>query len=584
MTNRWRRQLRRLSVALPVGLVAAGPGIAQIDPGVINPGVQQRENLPAPVFPQPEQGPLKPLLPAPEGSQPQAPSEERLQLKGLEFEGNSAIPSAELRAAVASLLERPVSFAEIQAAVETLTALYRGRGYLLSQAVLPQQAMANGVLRIQLVEGYIERVDTSPAGSGFSRWLAGYMRPVLMQKPVRLSTLERQILLAQSIPGLIVDTVLSPGSQPGAAVLTLNTKRSLASGSLGLDNWVPQQLGDWRGTANAALNPFALGTPWAFGLIGSTAWPYSNGLTNGVLTAATPIHSSGLQTSGSLSYTTTNSKNLNTSGSPELLNTRGESWYGSIGLRYPLLLSRRSTLFTSLQADAQNSSSDLYLDNALIQNSSLDRLRAIRLRFDGAWAGSLSASQASLQLSQGLPIWGADNGPDPLVELSNPYGSVSFSTAKLSLGHQRRLGGAASPWQLSLRGEGQLSGTPLPSSEQIGYGGPNYGRAFRSVYVLGDQGAMGSVELAYTTPSVKGFVLQPYVFADLGYTSLLETTPGFPAQQTVSSYGLGLRLNSAWSNWLSLDAGWGIPASNTAQPQQVGTGQSIVYLRLSAAF
>jgi hemolysin activation/secretion protein len=585
MDSGWQQLVRCLKWAVVTVLLSQGTAHSQIDPGVLNPGVQQRENLPAPVVPQPKQGPLKPLLRQTEELKPtEEPTEERLQLKDLDFEGNSAIPDADLRAVVVSLLSRPVTFAEIQAGIDKLTALYRARGYVLSQAVLPQQTLVDGVLRIQIVEGYIERVEAPTDDVAFGRWLKGYFRPVLSQRPVSLATLERQILLAQTIPGLSLETVLSPGKQPGSSVLTLNTKRTFATGSLGLDNWVPQQLGNWRGTVSTGLNPFAVGVPWAVGLIGSYAWPYTNGLTNGVFTVSMPINSNGWQASGSFSYTLTNSDNLNTTGAPGVLSTRGESWYSSLALRYPLLISRRSNLFVSLQTDAQNSYSDLYFDNSLLQNNSIDRLRAIRLRFDGAWAGILSASQASLLISQGLPICGSDNGPDPLVLLSNPFGSTSFTTARASFGHQRRIGGASSPFQLNLKGEAQISATPLPSSEQLGYGGSSYGRAFRSIYSLGDQGAMGALELSFISKNLAGFVLQPYVFGDLGYTSLLRTSMGVPSAQTVSTYGLGLRINSIASSWLSLDTGWGIPASNTVQPQRTGLAEGIVYLRIAAAF
>jgi len=426
-------------------------------------------------------------------------------------------------------------------------------------------------------------VAVTPEASGFARWLQGYMAPVLGRTPITLARLERQILLAQSIGGLELESVLAPGSEPGGAVLTLKTRRRFASGGLSADNWVPYPLGDLRGTASAALNPYTLGRPWGFGLLGSYTWPYSNGLTNGVFTAATPLSSNGLQASGTFSYTETNSNNLNATDAPGFLQTQGESWYGSVALSYPWLLSRRSSVFTTLQADLQNSQSDLYLDQELVQTNSIDRLRALRLRLDGAWAGLASATQLGLQLSQGLPIWGSENGRDIGIELSNPYGSTSFFSARLTAARQQRLG-TSSPWQLNLKAEGQLSATPLPSSEQIGYGGPSIGRAFHSTYTLGDQGVMGSVELAYNLPAQLGFLLQPYLFLDGGYTSLKRAAPGFPLNQSVSGYGLGLRANALASNWLSFDLGCGIPASNTVEADRVGPGESIVFFKANLTF
>jgi hemolysin activation/secretion protein len=182
-----------------------------------------------------------------------------------------------------------------------------------------------------------------------------------------------------------------------------------------------------------------------------------------------------------------------------------------------------------------------------------------------------------------LPIWGSDNGRDIGIELSNPYGSTAFFSARLTAAHQQRLG-VNSPWQINLKAEGQVSGTPLPSSEQLGYGGPNFGRAFHSTYTLGDQGLLGSVELAYTFPPQKGFVLQPYLFLDGGTTSLKEAAPGFPLTQSVSGYGVGLRANALAANWLSFDLGWGIPASNTVEPSRIGAGESIVFFKANVNF
>ena len=575
-----------LRAASARGLLLAAlssPGLAQIDPGVINPGVQQRQNLPSPALPQPQEGPLPPLFeqeqPAP---QPQEP-EQRLQIRKVTFEGNSAIPTAELDPLVAPLTEQPVGFNEIQAAVDRITALYRSRGYLLSQALLPKQTLADGVLEIQVLEGFIESVAVDPAESDFSRWLQRYMAPVVGRAPITLKRLERQILLAQSIGGLQLESVLAPGQELGGAVLTLKTQRKLASAVLSADNWVPYPLGDLRGTATAAFNPYAVGRPWTFGLIGSYTWPYTNGLTNGVFTAATPLSSTGWQASGSFSYTETNSTNLNTTDVPGYLQTQGDSWYGSVALSYPWLLSRRSNVFTSLQADLQNSQSDLYLDQELVQTNSIDRLRALRWRLDWAWSGLASATQAGLQLSQGLPIWGSENGRDIGIELSNPYGSTSFFSTRFTAARQQRLG-LNTPWQLNVKAVGQFSGTPLPSSEQIGYGGPTFGRAFHSTYTLGDQGLMGSLELAYNYLPKQGFLFQPYLFVDGGYTNLKQASPGFALDQSVTGYGLGVRVNALASNWLSFDLGWGIPASNTVQPDRVGTSESIVFMKANLNF
>jgi hemolysin activation/secretion protein len=135
--------------------------------------------------------------------------------------------------------------------------------------------------------------------------------------------------------------------------------------------------------------------------------------------------------------------------------------------------------------------------------------------------------------------------------------------------------------QLTFKGSGQLSSAAVPTPEAFTYGGPLYGRAFNSVYILGDQGYSASVELAQQISlSVfkDPFFLTPFAWYDYGDTQYKE---GPLSNQTASTYGFGLRGNPFNVN---LELGWGIPSSNTLQSTRVGFNHSIVYFNAGWRF
>jgi len=51
-----------------------------------------------------------------------------------------------------------ITVAELQQIVQDITNYYRNNGYILSRAVLPPQHVANGVVYVQVIEGYIDHV------------------------------------------------------------------------------------------------------------------------------------------------------------------------------------------------------------------------------------------------------------------------------------------------------------------------------------------------------------------------------------------------------------------------------------------
>jgi len=584
----------RIPLATAVLVCSMAPALAQLDPRLTNPGLQQQqelEQLRQQRLPKVQQGEPEPLLqPAPK-PQPPPDGEARLLIRRVEVQGARAIPAAAIAALFQPLLSttsqpRPVRFAEVQAALDAATNLYRARGYFISRVVAPSGGYANGVLTVVAIEGFLEAVQvTGKGGAALQRWTRFYLQPVLSSGanplPIRFQDLERQLLLLQGVGGMRFQASLNQGSRFGGSTLVIELDPKVINGSLSLDNNVQPLLGAYQLTAQLQTAVLSGPQPLQVNLFGGNAFPYPGGLASGAFSLATPLGNRGLRLAGIGSVTSTSSTTtpINVGGIPVALSSGGQSWLGNLALRYPLLLTRQGSLGISLAGEVQNTTSNTYLDSQLaIANPS--RLRVLRLGVDGSVSTATYASSATLQISQGLPIADAyDSTTNAESGGLLEQGSVSYTSARLSLRHQQRLGRGNT--FLTATGSGQLSSKVLPASEDFSYGGPLLGRAYRGSYLIGDQGAAAGLELS------QGFFrgqwsLSPFVFGDVGVASNNGGIPA-PVNYQASSYGIGLR--GSWGSAGSFELGWAIPSGGYPESTgRAGPANSIVYLRATVGF
>lgn len=563
------------------------PVLAQVNPGVLNPGLQQRQQQlqqqQQEQLPQVEPKQPKPLI----QGQPKPGDEDRsdpqLLINRVEIKGVKVIALQKLEAPFQPLLGKLVRFERLQQAINEASNLYRDGGYFTSRLILPQGALKDGVLTVQAVEGFIEKVDVVGRGSAsLKRWTEVFMAPVVSPgaspQPIRFARLERQLLALQSVGGMRFTSTLVQGQSFAASRLLIELNPVRLNGSLAINNNIQLQLGDYQAVGQLQGNVLDLGQPLQIDLNGSNAFPYGGGSVSGSAGLTTPLGTSGLKVSVLGAATSTESTSL-LPGLSVAVTSGGISNLGSLAFRYPLHLSRRATANLSLQADLQNSTNNLLLDGTQVQSSDT-RLRVLRLGVDASRTTSFAASYAGLQLSQGLPIWNAQVvSADPA--LANPTGSTSFFSARLTLLHQQRIG--TGNGFLTFRGMGQLAGTPIPSPEDFSYGGPFLGRAYRSSFLIADQGVAAGLDYSYSFYPGKA-TLTPFVFCDIGSLSQASgSTPQSP--QSAASYGIGLRGNlTPFSNF---ELGWAIPAAVQLGANfagRDGPANSIVYFRAGVTF
>ena len=120
-------------------------------------------------------------------------------------------------------IDKKVSLALIYRFAEKITAKYRNDGYLLSRAIVVPQNIKNGVVTIQIVEGYIGNLKIRGPVKGSKMFLKSYGKALLRSSPLKAKDLERYLLLIDDLPGVSVESVLVPSeSEAGASDLILS--------------------------------------------------------------------------------------------------------------------------------------------------------------------------------------------------------------------------------------------------------------------------------------------------------------------------------------------------------------------------
>jgi hemolysin activation/secretion protein len=193
-------------------------------------------------FDERQSGPDRPLRPPPRTptlTRPDvtADSKPLFVLRAVSVSGASALPPGQLASSYRPYLGRMVSQRDLAAIAQAISDSYRAAGFHLSRAIIPPQDIADGRVRIQVIEGSITEVDLR--GDGAEQF---GVRPIfntaLAEHPSRLATLERQLLLVNNLPGVrITDSSLEEiGGTSGRFRLVIQLKTWHVYAFTGLDN------------------------------------------------------------------------------------------------------------------------------------------------------------------------------------------------------------------------------------------------------------------------------------------------------------------------------------------------------------
>jgi hemolysin activation/secretion protein len=484
--------MRRIGRALALCLIAACPATPAL-----------AQNRPLPPNPVPQGSPIPRILPRAspdvvpavpqQAPGPAAMPPVDVAVTQVRIEGATAYPLSRLEPLVAGLTGPNVSLEGIEEARLALLRRYREDGYVLTG--VSAEVEPGGRLRFIIAEGRIVEVlldgDIGPAATQ----VLLFLQRLVTVGPLDQALLERQLLLAQEVPGVSVRSVLrpAPGGDPGALQLIAQVARTPWSALVAADNRGYQLVGPEQAVAVLSLNSFTqFGERTDFVLFRSM----DDTQTFGQVAFESFVGSSGLRL-----RLTAGRGGSNPSGALSQIGYEGTTSLASAGLLYPVVRRRSQAVTAFAGIEALENEIRLAGPGGTEQVASQDSLRVIRVGLESAaqdvFLGDAfpALNTAFLRFSQGLPGLGASaNG----AALAGRVGQdVDFF--KMT-GEATRSQTLFSPWDgatVALFGLAAFQWSPdvLPPIERFYLGGLRLNRGYYAGEVTGDSGMSTTVEL-----------------------------------------------------------------------------------------
>ena len=162
----------------------------------------------------------------------------RLDIEEYAVEGNTALPTQEVEAAVYPFLGPDVDATMIDKARRALEARYHQHGLQAVQVVaLDQSPDAEGVIRLRVIEVHIGRVKVLGASFFLPSEVAKEMPSIREGAQFNTAALSRELATANSLPGREVTVVPKPSRHPGELNLDVVVHDQLPlHGSVEVDN------------------------------------------------------------------------------------------------------------------------------------------------------------------------------------------------------------------------------------------------------------------------------------------------------------------------------------------------------------
>jgi len=507
--------MRNKHIPQSLACVLLSTGIAWAQQSAPDAGrILQQVTPPAPVLPQ---GGQVPRLPAPAAAQTQ-PGGPEVSISELRFAGNTVFDAQQLQAVVDDLASGPaLDMAGLERLVDRISAHYRAAGYPFAMAFLPEQNLEGRVLRIEIIEGRYGRIQVKGEDQAATAEAQHYLDGLVPGQVITQAPLERATLLLGDLPGVGVDSVLSPGQADGEGDLTV-TLRSKPTYNVeaGADNHGGYYSGLWRGRALVNVNsPFMLGDQFTAQVMHTDM-----NLWMGSMNYSAPLGAAGWR--GNVGYMHTRYAL-----GRDFVGSEGTAKVASVGISYPLLRSLRSNLMVSTAL--QDKQLYNYHGPAGTGERYSSKVAPVSMQFDhvddwGSTMGALTWSVGSL------------NKDDTLTR-------GNFRKINLDLSRNQSL---SNGFSLNGRFNTQQANKNLDSSERMSLGGMSGVRAYAASEGFGDEGWIAQLELRYTQGAAS-----TYAFYDYGHIRI-NAKPELVDLPTpdVKKAGVGLGVRYQEKNWL----------------------------------
>jgi len=464
----------------------------------------------------------------------------KVTVKQFKFTGNNFVSNEQLSFILKDYLSRSVGMLELVEATRIVTHYYRKQGFLLAQAYLPAQDIANNQVEIAVLEGNLGELKLRASENLNEAFLQGMAAHNLKSgDAIQEKNLVRNITTLNSLPGLRATAQLNPGSGIGTSDVEIELKplpkwQTFVSAN----NYGNRFTGREVNQATIVMNnPAGIGDQ-LYATLRSTGTGGQRGLQLGY---QTPVSYSG--TLLSLSY---NYVDYELGGPFAILGATGKSQYFNALVDEPLIRSSQKNL-TGRAGVSYKLVSDEVASFALDNRRNI---AGIELGLFGDWHDMSGTNQAGISLKYGNVNF--KNAFAEALDKSGAQTEGQFIKYDLFASRRQEL-----PLNLSLtmRAEYQGADQNLDSAEKFSLGGASRWRAFGELPATVDRGLLTGIELRKTIFNNNSLArlllvgLSPYGFVDYGTGSINQNSLSKYNHVSSLQYGVGIDAKFK-NNWL----------------------------------
>lgn len=461
-----------------------------------------------------------PLIKAPEGSENISFTIKEIKLQGVSDQFISSINNI-----YQSDLGTEISLDKVWLYSAQITKMYRDAGYFLSRTYVPAQQIEDGSIEIHVIEGYVDEViiDKNLSASSI---ISNMIADLRQKKPLNIKEIESFLLRLNDLPGTQVKAIMKlieNSKRENAIQLVLQSQETKGEGSLNYSNSGSRFLGPHQ--VSASYETSLIPRQQTKSLIVSSI-PFDE-MQQISLSHKIPI-------SSSVSFEIEGSLVRSEPGHTLRVNDiESKSDSLSMSIKWQIIKQRLENFDISFKVTSKNSESDI-----LGSELSHDKIRTASANIYYDFADKHNGYNiANLNITQGINGLGSSDKGD--LNLSRAEAEPNFTKAELTYTRFQEIN---PNWQLLTSVTGQIASGPLYSSQEFGFGGPTYGRAYDPSEITGDRGIASLAELRYRGIGTKNNTrITPYAFYDIG--KVWNDDDGQEKKISASSAGMGIRLS-----------------------------------------
>jgi hemolysin activation/secretion protein len=508
--------------------------------------------------PQPIPKSASPILPAQSAPSESTPVSSPFFVRKIDILGGTVFSPKEFEAITKPLEGHSVTLQELGAAANAITQRYLNAGYITSRAVLANQTVTGGIVRMQILEGQLEDIQVE----GTQRLKPEYVRDRIqlgVSVPLNTGKLEDQLRLLKADPLFEnVEASLKAGTENNQAMLTVRVKEAASfKTALSIDNYSPPSVAPERLAASLRYqNLTGIGDELAASYVAGTNFEdFQRAASNSYdFTYRAPLNAM----NGTLQLRAVSSASKVTQAPFDVLGIRSDSELYEISYRQPLVRTPQQELALSLGFTYQNGQTFAFNNIATpfgIGPDTNGRSRTSVIKFGQDYTSRDTQGTWSLQsqFNIGTGLFGATVNEEPIPD--SRFFSWQGQIERLQLLGNGNLFIA----QSSL----QLSGDSLLPSHQFVIGGGQSVRGYRQNARSGDNGFRASVEgrfpVVRNTEGNPTFQLAPFIEGGTVWNTASNPNT-LPPETFLASAGLGF-LWQPMPN-LNLRMDYGIPVVN----------------------